>query len=96
MLDETVHVRRVQGAAVAVVEIVAAVTIEGSTEASSLGVVQTGTTDRQAHAPVSNVGPDEGSRGEEDLRGTAQSAGGGAIQLELLPTVQSQASEHGF
>lgn len=68
MLDETTHVSRVKGGAVAVVEIVVAVAIKGSAEASGLGVVQAGPPHRQAHPPVTNVGPDEGAGGKDDLQ----------------------------
>lgn len=67
MLYEAVHVRA-KGATVTVMEIIVAVTIKGPAEASSLGVVNTGPTDGQAHPPVTNIGPDKGPGGKDKLR----------------------------
>lgn len=69
MLYEAPHVSRAKGAAIAVVEIIVAVTIKGPAEASSLGVVDTGPTDGQAHPPVTNIGPDKGPGGKDKLQG---------------------------
>lgn len=66
MLYEAVHVRA-KGATITVMEIIVAVTIKGPAEAVSLGVVNTGPPDGQAHPPVTNIGPDKGPGGKDKL-----------------------------
>lgn len=57
-----------KGATVTVVEVIVTIAVEGSAEALRVGVVHAGHADRQAHPPVTDVGPNKGPGGKDQLR----------------------------
>lgn len=49
-------------------EVIIAVPVKGSTEPLSFGVVSAGHTNGQAHPPVTNIGPNKGPGGKDQLQ----------------------------
>lgn len=49
-------------------EVVVAVVVKGAAESLCVSIVSTGSPNRQAHSPVTNIGPNEGPRGKNQLQ----------------------------
>lgn len=68
MLYEAIQVIWAKGTTITVVEVIVAIAVEGSTEALRVGVVHAWHADRQAHPPVTNIGPNKGPGGKDQLQ----------------------------
>ncbi len=62
------QVIRAIGATIRPVKVVVAIAVEGAAEALRVAVVNAGHSDRQAHPPVVNIGPNKGPGGKDQLQ----------------------------
>lgn len=56
-----------KGGTISVMKVIVTIAVKGAAETLRVAVVHAGCTDRQAHPPITHIGPDKGPRWEDQL-----------------------------